>query len=101
MQTQLTFGFHDIELSSIHVITDPASETSYLQVFGKHFTEYSDIYINGTRYKATVPVSDTELFLADVSLSDGDVISVAMPIDDTTVLRESAPFVYHEDAAGR
>lgn len=101
VQTQLTFGFHDVELDSIHVITDPTSGTSYLQVFGKHFTEYSDIYINGVRYKATVPVSDTELFLADVSLSEGDVISVAMPIDDTTVLRESAPFVYQAGVSGR
>jgi len=96
-RTSLVFGFHDINLRFIHPIYNTEKDTYYLQVFGEHFSEYSDIYINGTRYRNTIPVSDTELFLADVSLSDGDVISVAMPIDDDNVLRESNPLLFEED----
>ena len=94
--TTLRFGFHDVELNEIHAIYAESDDNYYLQVFGKHFTPFSDIYINGTRYRDTIYVSDTELFLPAVSLKDGDVISVAMPIDDETVLRESLPLVFLE-----
>lgn len=94
IRTNLVFGFRDIELTSVHAIYDAGEKSYYLQVFGNHFTPYSDIYINGSRRKDTIVVSDGELFLSGVSLSDGDVISVAMPIDDDNILRESAPLVF-------
>ena len=92
--TKLTFGFHPVTLSSYHTIYSLANDTYYLQLFGEHFTPYTDIYINGTRHRETIVVSDTEIFLPAISLKEGDVISVAMPIDDTTTLRESNPLVF-------
>ncbi|MBO4628145.1 MAG: LTA synthase family protein [Lachnospiraceae bacterium] len=94
VRTNLVYGFHDIDLASLHAIYNASADNYYLQVFGAHFTEFSDIYINGKRYTDTIVVSDTELFLPAVALSDGDVISVAMPIDDETVMRESKPIVF-------
>ena len=92
--TKLTYGFHPVTLSSYHTIYSLANDTYYLQLFGEHFTPYTDIYINGTRHRETIVVSDTEIFLPAISLKEGDVISVAMPIDDTTTLRESNPLVF-------
>jgi Phosphoglycerol transferase and related proteins, alkaline phosphatase superfamily len=92
--TKLTFGFHPVTLSSYHTIYSLANDTYYLQLFGEHFTPYTDIYINGTRHRETIVVSDTEIFLPAISLKEGDVISVAMPIDDTMTLRESNPLVF-------
>ena len=92
--TQMTFGFHPVTLSSYHAIYNAADDNYYLQVTGAHFTPYTDVYINGTRHRETIAVSGTELFLPAVSLKEGDVISVAMPIDDTTTLRESNPLTF-------
>ena len=92
--TELTFGFHSVSLDSYHAIHSTADGTYYLQLYGEHFTPYTDIYINGTRHRETIVVSDTEIFLPAVSLKEGDVISVAMPIDDEKALRESNPLVF-------
>ena len=92
--TQMTFGFHPVTLSSYHAIYNAANDDYYLQVTGAHFTPYTDVYINGTRHRETIVVSGTELFLPAVSLKEGDVISVAMPIDDTMTLRESNPLTF-------
>ncbi len=96
--TDLVFGFHTVTLSSYHSIYSAADDTYYLQLFGEHFTPYTDIYINGTRHRDTIVVSDKEIFLPAVSLKEDDVISVAMPIDDETTLRESNPLVFKPEA---
>ena len=92
--TELTFGFHPVTLSSYHAIYNADGDNYYLQLTGTHFTSYTDVYINGTRHRETIVVSDTEVFLPAVSLKEGDVISVAMPIDDSTTLRESNPLTF-------
>ncbi len=94
--SNLTFGFRDIVISDVHTIYDAEEDTYYLQVFGRNFTPYMDIYINGKRYKQTVYVSERELFLADLSLENNDEIVVAAPINEETNLRESSPYLlYH------
>ena len=92
--TELTFGFHSVTLDSYHAIYNTADNNYYLQLYGEHFTPYTDIYINGTRHRETIVVSGTEIFLPAVSLKEGDVISAAMPIDDEKTLRESNPLVF-------
>ena len=96
--TEINFGFHSVTLDSYHAIRDDADGNYYLQLYGAHFTPYTDVYINGTRRRETIVVSDTELFLPSVSLKEGDVISVAMPIDDETTLRESNPLTFSPQA---
>ncbi|MBQ6661233.1 MAG: sulfatase-like hydrolase/transferase [Lachnospiraceae bacterium] len=93
-QTNLTFGFHNVDLRTYHAIYNAADRNYFLQVHGQHFTPYSEIYIDGVRHKETIYVSDKELFLSGVTLQEGSVISVAMPIDDTTVLRASNPVTF-------
>lgn len=85
--TELTYGHRDLVLSEVHTIYDESEETYYLQVFGEYFTSYAEIFINGERQKDTIYVSEEELFLPDVKLEDGDIITVAVPINDTIFLR--------------
>ena len=92
--TQMTFGFHDVVLTSYHAIASASEDTYYLQLRGDHFTPFTDIYINGERQRDTIVVSETEVFLPDVRLKEGDVLTVAMPIDDSTILRGSGPIVF-------
>ena len=95
-QTTLKFGFHDILLTSSHTIYSPTDGKYYLQLFGKHFTPYANIVINGTLYRNTVYVSGEEVFLPGLTLKEGDVISVAIPAENDMMLRESNPLVFGE-----
>ncbi len=95
-QTTLRYGFHDIQLTSSHTIYSPTDGKYYLQLFGKHFTPYANIVINGTLYHNTVYVSGEEVFLPGLTLKEGDVISVAIPAENNMMLRESNPLVFGE-----
>ncbi len=92
--TDIVFGFHDVTLSSIDVIYDKNEETFYLTVKGENFSPYTDIYINGERYKGTIYLNENEVFLANVTLTEGDQIVAAMPMGDEGTLRESLPYVF-------
>ncbi len=76
--TDITFGYYHPDPASMHPIYDSANDTYYLSVYGADFTPYCSIYVNGERYKDTIYVSDSELFLPRVSLSDGDEISIGV-----------------------
>ncbi len=94
-QTIMAFGHKNLEITELHPIYDTEEETYYLQLRGNYFTPYADIFINGVRQKKTIYVSENELFLADVSLTEGDLITVEVPINDTTFLRGSAQVIFH------
>ena len=87
--TDIVYGLHDVTIEDYKAIYDPNEDVWYLTIYGEHFTEYTDIYINGQRYKNTIPISPTEVFIPNVTLHTGDALSVAMPIDDQKILRGS------------
>ena len=76
--TVLTYGFYRPDPTSMHAVYDSANDTYYLTVYGTDFTPYSYIFINGERYKDTIYVSDTELFLPRITLNDRDAVSVGV-----------------------
>ena len=94
--TELTFGYYDISISSIHAIREPGSNVYYLSVYGENLTPYSSVYVNGTRQSETIYVSDTELFLPRVTLSDGDALSIGI-YNDGRLLRQSDAYTFHAD----
>lgn len=92
--TDIVYGFRDVYLNSIEVIYDDDEKTSYLTVIGENFSPYTDIYINGERYKSTIYLNENKVFLANVKLTEGDTILVGMPMGDNGMLRESQPWTF-------
>lgn len=92
--TDIVYGFRDVLLNSVKVIYDEDEKTSYLTVIGENFSPYTDIYINGERYKSTIYLNENEVFLPNVKLSEGDSIVVGMPMGDDGMLRESQPYTF-------
>ncbi len=92
--TDIVYGFRDVFLNSIEVIYDDDEKTSYLTVNGENFSPYTDIYINGERYKSTIYLNENKVFLANVKLTEGDTILVGMPMGDNGMLRESQPHTF-------
>lgn len=94
--TDIVYGFRDVLLNSVEVISDEDGKTGYLTVIGENFSPYTDIYINGDRYKDTIYLNENEVFLPNVKLSEGDSIVVGMPMGDDGMLRESQPYTFTE-----
>ncbi|MDO4318458.1 MAG: sulfatase-like hydrolase/transferase [Lachnospiraceae bacterium] len=94
--TDIVYGFRDVLLNSVEVIYDEDEKIGYLTVIGENFSPYTDIYINGERYKNTIYLNENEVFLPNVKLSEGDSIVVGMPMGDDGMLRESQPHTFTE-----
>ena len=94
--TELTFGYYDVSISSIHEIREPGSNVYYLSVYGENLTPYCSVYVNGTRQSETIFVSETELFLPRVTLNDGDTLSIGI-YNDGRLLRQSGAYTFHAE----
>lgn len=92
--TDIVYGFHGLSIDSLEVIYDQDEDTSYLTVVGQNFSPYTDIYINGKRYKNTLFIDENHVFLPDIDLAEGDRIVVGMPMGDDGMLRESGVYFY-------
>lgn len=92
--SDIVYGFHGLSIDTLKVIYDEIEDTSYLTVVGQNFSPYTDIYINGKRYKNTIYLNENEVFLPDITLSEGDIVVVGMPMGDDGMLRESQPYLY-------
>ena len=77
-KSELSFGFYDRSVTSIHPIYDAEEDSWYLTVHGQHFTPYCSVYVNGERQKRSIFVSSDELFLPDIALHDGDKIQIGI-----------------------
>lgn len=94
--TELTFGYFDVSISSVHAIREPGTNTFYLSVYGDNLTPYCNIYVNGTRQSETIYVSEKELFLPRVTLAEGDALSIGI-YNDGRLLRQSDFYTFHAD----
>ena len=94
--TELTFGYYDVSISSIHEIREPGSNVYYLSVYGENLTPYCSVYVNGTRQSETIFVSETELFLPRVTLNDGNTLSIGI-YNDGRLLRQSGAYTFHAE----
>ncbi len=92
--TDIVYGFHGVSIDKLEVIYDANADTSYLTVVGQNFSPYTDIYINGKRYKSTLYLDENRVFLPDIDLTEGDHIVVGMPMGDDGMLRESNAYIY-------
>ena len=90
--TEITFGYAKPVITGLHPVFDSAG-SCYLTVYGENFTEYSQIYLNNTRYRDTIYVSEHELFLPKITLDDGDSVSVGI-YNDNNLYTESDGFIY-------
>ena len=94
--TEMTFGYYNPSVESLHVVHDAANNEDYLTVYGHDYTPYCMVTVDGTRYKETIYVSDQELFLPRVSLTDGCEISISI-YNNGTLYLQSAPYIYHPE----
>lgn len=90
--TELKFGFVNPSVTDVHTVFD-SSGSCYLTVYGIRFSPYASVYINGTRYKDTIYVTENELFLPKITLQDGDIISVGI-YNDGTLYSQSGEYVF-------
>lgn len=91
--TELTFGYYDLPITSLHPIYDAENNQYYLTLYGLNITPYCSIYINGERHKETIYVSSKELFLPRIALHDGDKISIGV-YNDGHLYRMSEPVIF-------
>ena len=85
----MQLGIKDIRITGISYI----NECYY--VIGEHFTQSSDIYVNG-RSKGTVYVSPTVLILEGYVPKKGDSITVRQVTNDFVELSECDEYVFSE-----
>lgn len=81
----MRLGLYDFSIDGI----TPDEDGAYI-LTGKGFTESVRVFVNGRQIKS-VYVSETELYLPEPDLEDGDEIFAAFVSDDLQKLRETPP----------
>lgn len=89
--TDLHMGIDEIEITSIKKIGDE------IYVIGKNFTDFSEVFINNKK-RAAKYKDDTTIILDNVTLSDGDILTVNQISDDWEELSRTEEFIYMENS---
>lgn len=95
-KTDLQMGIHEITIENVtplYVGSD--SNSSGMLVEGNYFTPYSKVYVND-EYKTTYFKDENTLYAADITLKDGDVVTVVQSCDDMVPLSSTKPYTFNK-----
>lgn len=90
--TDLKLGLYDITVSSISPLED---DIGTVYIYGKHFTNYSKVYINDEAIDTTY-IDPNTIMVVYPELKDGDSISVHQENEESE-LSQTEPYVYNTD----
>lgn len=90
--TEIEMGIDETE-----IIRTWQSSDGRLMIYGKNFTPWSKVFVNGTKV-TTSYVSGNYLRIKTDDLKDGDVLLVNQMGSSNTVFRSSNEWTYHSDA---
>ncbi|OUP49115.1 LTA synthase family protein [Lachnoclostridium sp. An181] len=88
----MQMGVKDVSLNSIV----PEMDGSY-SLYGENFTKSSKVYVNGEKQSAKF-LNNTRIELEDITLNEGDVISIKQVGSSNTVFRSSKNYLYQNNA---
>lgn len=95
--TDLQFGLRKVAVNSL---TPMFNEKGTIYVYGKNFTTYSRVYINGEK-QTTEFVDASTLIVHYPELEEGDSFSVYQQNSDTHILIKTELFVYENENLGK
>lgn len=90
--TDLKLGLNEILVSSIATLDD---DVGTVYIYGKHFTNYSKVYINDEA-QDTVYIDPNTIMVVYPELKDGDSISVCQENEESELTR-TEPLIYSTD----
>ena len=85
-------GIDDVIISEMYPHTDEEG-TEWIVLKGESFTQWSRVYVNGTKISTTY-VSGNELWVKASKVNDGDKIIVNQNGSKSTIFRSSNEFIY-------
>ena len=91
--TNIQLGLHEVKVSSVTPMYNSDGEVC---VYGKYFTNYSKVYVNGEK-KETTFVDKNTLTIDYPDLKNGDQISVYQQNSDDHVLSKTEPYTFTDD----
>lgn len=91
--TDLKLGLNEVKVSSVSPLNDDAGA---IYIYGKYFTSYSKVYINGEK-QSTVYIDPNTIMITYPEIKDGDEISVYQQNSDEHVLTRTEPYVYAQE----
>lgn len=91
--TNIQLGLHEVKVSSVTPMYNSEGEVC---VYGKYFTNYSKVYVNGEK-KETTFVDKNTLTIDYPDLKNGDQISVYQQNSDDHVLSKTEPYTFTDD----
>ena len=91
--TNIQLGLHEVKVSSV---TPTYNSDGKVCVYGKYFTNYSKVYVNGEK-KETTFVDKNTLTIDYPDLKNGDQISVYQQNSDDHVLSKTEPYTFTDD----
>lgn len=84
-------GILDVSLNNIVAYLDGKTYSLY----GENFTQNSRVYVNGERQKATF-LNNTRIELIDITLEEGDRITVSQVGSSNRIFRTSEEYIYSQ-----
>lgn len=94
--TDIKMGISDITINSVSYTESSTDKTlNTVTITGSNFTPYSKIYIND-EYAQTSYQDASTITATNVSLNDGDVITVIQSAEDMVALSSTSPYVFHK-----
>ena len=90
--TEIIMGIDDVIISEMNFYVDEENN-DWVTLKGEGFTQWSRVYVNGQKVD-TVYVSGNELWIDDVSISNGNKVVVHQIGSSNTIFRSSNEFIY-------
>lgn len=92
-RTDIKLGLKEVKLNSVTPLND---EAGTVYIYGKHFTKYSKVYINGKKQSTTF-VDPNTIMIVYPELQDGDKFSVYQQNSDKHVLTQTEEYSYTDE----
>ncbi len=92
--TDIVMGIDEVVIN----LVEADEESSKLILYGSGFTNWSKVYVNGTKVKTTY-ISGTSLSISLDKVAYGDTITVCQVGSSSTIFRESNEYVYEAPSA--
>lgn len=91
----ITEGHIELGVRDTEVIFITQNEEGHYTLYGKNFTKWTQVYINGEKQSRKF-INENRIKLKKSELEEWDVVTVCQVGSSNTIFRESAEYVYYD-----